>query len=139
MTTTDWILGCIGAAIWLSAFGGLAWCVWWGIKNQPFGDPVTGDHVGHIERLKKLICTEFGVAETTLIERTNARRATEPRMTFCYLCKKHLKMREVDIANLLNRDRSTVIHSVRRVGDLIFVKNPIAKKVMSIENQFLNF
>lgn len=138
MTTLDWILGYTSLTLLAAMFLGLLWCVWWGVKHQPYGDD--GDRGGReeaLERLKRIVCDEFEVEVSVLAARDKRRVANDPRMVFCYLCVKYFRMRIVELSELVCRDRSTVMHAVRRAEDLIDAKDQLGDRIRRIENKFL--
>jgi chromosomal replication initiator protein len=79
------------------------------------------------------VCFEFGCTEEELLSDNRERRFVVARDTVAFLLRKHLGFTLKSIATLLNRDHSTILIALRRVDDLFFTKDSIAKVIKTIE------
>lgn len=87
-----------------------------------------------IETLMTRCCNATGVTIQRFLSRNRQREAVHARMIFCY----ELRRAEFTlgaIGELVNRDHTSIIHSLRTFNDLVETKN---EKFMEDYNRFLS-
>ena len=78
------------------------------------------------EELYATICNKIGINYNEAINKTKlrSRKFNESRQIYFYIKKRHTYETLEEIGKFLNKDHSTVIHSVKRIDELIrFDKN----------------
>ena len=78
------------------------------------------------------LCATRGVGVSDVCGRSRKRSFAEIRQIFCYVCKVVKGIDERDVALYINRDRTTVISSVCRCGDLMCVDKRFKQRVDDI-------
>lgn len=72
------------------------------------------------EKIQILVCEYFGVTKDQLVGSRGKGIIPWARHVFCYLVKKYTRFYLVDIGKMLgDRDRTTIIHSIKTVNDNI--------------------
>jgi chromosomal replication initiation ATPase DnaA len=70
------------------------------------------------------VCEYFKITKETLFKRTRRSNIVYPRQVYTYLCKKllpkHLATHEL-IGERLNQDRTSVIHSITKIENMISI------------------
>jgi chromosomal replication initiation ATPase DnaA len=128
-------MGAIGAAIWITGVGGVLWCIWLGIKNQPFE---MQPQIDHRQILMRVVCDEYLVTETQIKSSEKVKHIAEARRAYCYLAHKLLGESLTTIGNTLRKDYSTVLYAVTRMRGFIEMNDHSVKHLKSIENKFIN-
>lgn len=59
------------------------------------------------------VCKEFGLSRDQIVKGGREQRVAEPRHIFCYIAL-HCGYKAPEIANHLNRDRTTILNGLRR-------------------------
>lgn len=80
------------------------------------------------------ICSEhFGVSVEDIKSRKRYKNCTAPRHSYCYLAKKFTNSSLKGIAKLINRDHTSVIHSIDLVSDCFFTKQYLYEDIKKLE------
>jgi chromosomal replication initiation ATPase DnaA len=83
--------------------------------------------------LKHLVCFEFGCTLNDLIKPRGGNNITDAKMVFAYLIRKHLGDTLMKIGSELEMDHTSVISLLRRMDDIIFIKDERAKRMQRVE------
>lgn len=93
-----------------------------------------------IEDIIKVVCQEYKIPSNYrnpvkyLITRSNQSEYVEARQIVIYFLKKLFKLSNKKIAKIIYRDRCTVIHSLKRVNDLIEFDHKFRDKINLLED-----
>ena len=88
----------------------------------------------------QLVCDEFGLTEQQLKDdRCKRQYLVNAQKVYFFLARKHLRDGFVRIGRDLNKSHSTVIYAINTLRDLVFVRDPVAKKIERIESKLLNY
>jgi len=131
MTTVEWILGWIGAAVWIAVVAGLIYCLVWLAKNLPYISETEARH----EQLMHMICAQFNVTATDFMGRSKLHPLPEARMIFSYLANSYFNDTFETVAHSLKRDHSTISYQITKMRSFIKAGDPVARKVCEIENR----
>lgn len=77
----------------------------------------------------------FGVSEILLKGRKRDRDLAACRHLAVYLIDKHCNYTKSNIARLLNRDHTTVIHAIKRVNNSLFTKMDLYDDLKYLERE----
>ena len=89
--------------------------------------------------LINLVCEEFEVSEEGLKNSRRLRSLVDARCAYAHISRKLLKDTLIRIGMELGyRDHPTILNLLKRAEDLIYVRDPIAIKINSIEKKLLN-
>jgi chromosomal replication initiator protein len=92
---------------------------------------VSKQRVNH-EKIMEVVKTQFGVDFT---RKTRKFQYKEARQVACYLFRKYTGLSLGDIANYVGLgDHTTVIHSIRKVEDIMFTDSTYKDMVHELEN-----
>lgn len=89
------------------------------------------------EQLLALVCDEFMMTRSDIRGKKQIRTFVDARQIFVYLAHKLINLTHAQIGPLINRDRTLVTNSIRRMEGFIEINDPIVHKINLIENQFL--
>lgn len=78
------------------------------------------------------LCATRGVRVSDVCGRSRKRSFAEIRQIFCYVCTVVKGIDKPDVALYINRDRTTVISSACRCGDLMYVDKRFKQRVDDI-------
>ena len=77
-----------------------------------------------IEDIIQAVIETIGVTRQQLIKKGNKEEPVAARQFICVFVKKYIPtMRQEDIGKIIHRDRTTVIHSLTTIKDLLDTKN----------------
>ena len=95
------------------------------------------NHPLTIDDILEKVCQHFGVAQQHVFSKSRKRDLVEARQVSMYLAKKHTKMPDSRIGQLIGgRDHSTVIHSCSTVEKRLKIDKAFVDEINSIENSF---
>ena len=75
----------------------------------------------------RVVCQVYQITPDDIYSRIRKQHILYARHTFNYVCRKTLGMSLDSIGRIINRDHSTIIHSVRQTQDLIDYDRNFAK------------
>jgi len=81
------------------------------------------------------VCDEFECTLEELLSYNREKKLVSARFTAAFLFRKYFKYTVTHIAKILQRDHSTIVIALRRVDDLLFVKDSISKAIVTIETK----
>jgi chromosomal replication initiator protein len=79
------------------------------------------------EDVMRSICQIWDITPDDIYSHNRQQHVLYARHTFNYICRKTLRMSFESIGRIINRDHSTIIHSVRQTQDLIEYDRQFAK------------
>jgi len=80
----------------------------------------------YIEHLKQSVCEVFQVQWKSITNKNRSRMIVMARQIFCYLLRDHSRSISFsNIGDILHRDHTTILYSVKTIEDAIFIKDPI--------------
>lgn len=88
-----------------------------------------------VEILKDLVCETYEVTWKDIIGKSRSKQVVQPRHVFAFICQEVLKMIPRHTGELLNRDRTTSIHSRDLIRGYYEVNDPFIKSVDRIIKQ----
>ena len=77
-----------------------------------------------VDALFKLVELRLGITKEQIGSKSRKRTLVIPRQIVAYILYRTGKFPLATIGDLMNRDHTTVIHSVRTVSELLEVKDP---------------
>lgn len=87
--------------------------------------------------LQQIVCDEFRVSWSDILDRTRREPIASARLAYCYLAYKILGKTLASIGRgLNNRHHTTVLAAKRSVSDLMDIHDDIEKKIQNIEKRF---
>lgn len=97
------------------------------------------DAVYNYVTVKEMVCYQFGVPVEKLGSKAKPTNLSTARHIYCYLCRHYLKMTYESIGDTINRDYTTVLHSVQMVKDYMacndsYLLKNITPLITQIEN-----
>jgi chromosomal replication initiator protein len=87
-----------------------------------------------VSEIRQCVCDYFGVTQIQLEGSRGKGIVPWARHVFCYMCRKYTVLTQEAIANILNRDHTTIIHSVKVVQDNISTYNEFKEQISLIES-----
>ena len=75
----------------------------------------------------RAICQIYNITPDDIYSKNRTQHILYARHTFNYICRRTLRMSLESIGRIINRDHSTIIHSVRQTQDLIEYDRNFAK------------
>lgn len=87
------------------------------------------------------VCQIYDITPDDIYSHNRQQHIVYARHTFNYICRKTLRMSFESIARIINRDHSTVIHSVRQTQDLIEYDRQFAstyKQIIELLDSYSN-
>jgi chromosomal replication initiation ATPase DnaA len=78
--------------------------------------------------------TVFEASKESIISNSRKQNLVLARQLYCYIRYHHNNMLPQQIAEELGRDRTTVLHSIKQIGDLLQVDKILKKKYNQIIN-----
>jgi chromosomal replication initiator protein len=87
-----------------------------------------------VSEIRKIVCQFYGVTQEQLEGKRGKGILPWARQVFCYMCKKYTRFTQKGIGDLINRDHTTIIHSVRIVNDNIYTYPEFKEQIDSIES-----
>lgn len=86
-----------------------------------------------VRMIMDAVCEHFGVSRRDLLSARRTRTIVRPRQVVAFLGKELTNRSLPELGRLLGgRDHTTVIHAVRKVGELIAAGDPIGEDVAAI-------
>jgi chromosomal replication initiation ATPase DnaA len=86
----------------------------------------------HIKKITQMIdkiltvCSNVsGIPEETIKGKNRFRSIVVVRQIFCYIAREHFNYGLVEIADVINKDHTTVIHSYRLIKNLLELKDSL--------------
>jgi chromosomal replication initiation ATPase DnaA len=77
----------------------------------------------NIQRLSEAICEYFTISWDQLIANNREHERVIARQLFCWFAIKYFNYKKVQIASLLDRHHTSVIHAIKTVDDMIYTKD----------------
>jgi chromosomal replication initiator protein len=71
----------------------------------------------------------YGVSDAEIISESRVKNKSQARMIFSYLCYNYLRLNKSQIAAILNRDHTTIIHHLKTLDDLMFTEPRLKSQV----------
>jgi len=93
------------------------------------------------EDVIRCICQVYEITPDDIYTKNRTHHILYARHTFNYICRKTLRMSFESIARIINRDHSTIIHSVRQTQDLIDYDRQFAstyKQIIELLDSYSN-
>ena len=81
------------------------------------------------------VCFELNINVSDISAKTRKRHIVEARQIIAFICRKDFKMTFPYLAKKLNRDHSSIIHSVNVVSDLMEYDRKYCEKVVYLRNK----
>jgi len=75
----------------------------------------------------RAVCQIYNITPDDIYSKNRTQHILYARHTFNYICRRTLRMSLESIGRIINRDHSTIIHSVRQTQDLIEYDRNFAK------------
>jgi len=95
------------------------------------------NHPLTVDDILEKVCQHYGVSQQSVFSKSRKRDFVQVRQVAMYLAKKHTKMPDARIGQLIGRrDHSTVIHSCATVEKRLKIDKMFASDLSSIENSF---
>jgi hypothetical protein len=94
--------------------------------------------------IMQIVCEKFGVTENQIKTKDRHRFVVSARMTYCYLIRRFAAMSYAKIGDMIGgRDHTTVLHSIRTITDLLYIKDymvcenviPLIDHLTQIQNE----
>lgn len=86
--------------------------------------------------IRHLVCEAFEVKWSSVLRQNRTREVAAARQCYCYLCSKYLMWAPAKIGLMIERDRTTSIHSVTAIENHLKTGEPlIAEKLIPIINE----
>jgi len=76
------------------------------------------------EKLREAVLKYYNVTLEEFLHKGRKDGNVLARQAFCYLCHHMCRLRQVDVAPLINRDRTTYIHALEQINGYLKVKDP---------------
>ena len=73
--------------------------------------------------INALVCLHFGVVWWQVTGRSRTLEVASARQAYCYLCRQFTPLKDGEIAQHINRDRTTVVMSVAAVKNFMEVED----------------
>lgn len=93
------------------------------------------------EDIRQSVCLHFGITLEEFLSTSRERRVCYPRQTFVYLMRtitpRSLRLGDVELARLINRDRSSVFHCEHVIRELITVDKTVRRQVDELRRSLL--
>lgn len=90
-----------------------------------------------LEHLKELVSQEFNTTWEEIQSDKTSRVLVDARSVYCHLAAKYLNASQYESAKVLKRHRTSVLYLLKRLQNFLDVKDPIVRKIESIETIFL--
>lgn len=108
-----------------------------------FLDPIEKERLGNEQKrqfeMLKILSEIFECDINEIRGRSRFQNHVDARGVFVYMLRIHSKMRLTSIADLIDRDHTSVIHLVKRTEDLLFTKHErITEAVEKIKTKLFN-
>lgn len=88
-----------------------------------------------ITEIRKTVCEYYNVTQEKLEGPRGKGIIPWARQVFCFLCKKYTRFSQQAIADMLNRDHTTIIYAIRTVQDNIDSYEEFKNQVEVIEKR----
>jgi chromosomal replication initiation ATPase DnaA len=89
------------------------------------------------KRIMWMVCESFGCTVEQLRSQARTREVYDARCAYSYLTRHHAGDTYTRIGMELNKDHSAAVLQVERMVQLIFIKDPAAKRMKKIEQELL--
>lgn len=83
--------------------------------------------------IRKLVEKEVGVKINT---KSRRKEQVEGRHLYCYITRKHSKYTLTDIAKEIDRDHTSVLHSIRRAKEYLLYDQDFRQKFYNLEDKY---
>ena len=92
----------------------------------------------NVESIQNIVAAHYNLNIDEMLSPRRSRSLARPRQIAMYLAKLHTTNSLPDIGRKFsNRDHTTVIHAVKKIGELMKKDNEIKENVMEIKKKFL--
>jgi len=105
------------------------------VKAMPLMPAHWGDRIVKVDKIIGLCCQHFGVRLEQMAQRNRTESIKYPRQVTIYLLAKRSGWVQERIAELFNRDRTTVVSSRERIQDLIDTDPDIRDEILQLNAQ----
>jgi chromosomal replication initiator protein len=86
-----------------------------------------------VDEIQKTVAEHFQLKQADLLSDRRNRAVARPRQIAMYLCKQHTTRSYPDIGRRFGgRDHTTVLHGVRKVGELMTQDDQVARDVEAL-------
>ena len=65
------------------------------------------------------VCNYYGIEEKYIYKKLRKKQVINSRHMAIYLVKKHVNMNNTDMAEVFKKDRTTILHAVQKMQDLL--------------------
>lgn len=87
------------------------------------------------KQIEAVVLREYDVTTEQLFSKSHKRTFADVRHVLIYLVKSFLPLSNTEIAELVDRDRSTIIHSFKKVDNLMSVDEEFCIRVTNCINE----
>ena len=92
----------------------------------------------NVESIQNIVASHFNLNIEEMLSPRRSRSLARPRQIAMYLAKQHTTNSLPDIGRKFsNRDHTTVIHAVKKIGELLKKDNEIKENIIEIKKKFL--
>ena len=84
------------------------------------------------------VCDYYNVTKTQICAKDRRTHIVTPRQIAMYMIKKHTDLYLKEISDLLGRkDHTTVIHAIKRVGNLAYTEDEYNNNLINLEQKII--
>lgn len=73
--------------------------------------------ISSVEFICDFVCKYFDVSKSDIIKKGRKPDIVKPRHIYCFMAAKHTRLSLKEIASLIKRDHTSVIHAISSVND----------------------
>lgn len=88
-----------------------------------------------IDKITNAVLTEFGISIKQLKSCSRKENLKDARLVFVYIIQDELKLTCLEVAKLLNRDRTTINNMRLVVHDFISINDAIIKRIFNVKKR----
>ena len=89
-------------------------------------------------QILKAVCGYYNIKQITLQSENRKSEIVNARHIYSYLAKKYTKEKDLYIGILINRDRTTIIHSYNKISNEIEIYSNLSKEIEEIKEIILD-
>lgn len=90
-----------------------------------------------MQQILNSVCEHFNVSEKVMRSKDRHRDVALCRQVAIFLMKRYTTMRLIDIAKFFNNDHTTIMHSIKKVGQRMETEPELREQIQNIEYLFI--
>ena len=88
-----------------------------------------------LDIILSMVCRVSGVSKGEILSESRKREVVEARQIYCYYARKKTEHSSAKIGNLIGQDHATVLHSIKKVNNMLCINDVAIKSLVNKVNK----